>query len=155
MNVELVPALLAGVLGGVVMLLLQFGVSATGRRQFDLLGMWTSVLALGGFPVIGLVIHLAVSAAVAVLYALGFGIAGASDYGWGWGLTGAVIHWIIAGSFVGGIPDDDERRSPGPFATRLGPQIAVGFLLSHLAFGVVVGVTYFALHPAGGLEAAI
>jgi hypothetical protein len=137
------------------MLLLQAAVSAAGRRQFDLLGMWTSLLALRGFPVIGLILHLGVSAAIALLYALGFSIAGASDFGWAWGLAGAVIHWIIAGSFVGGIPDDDARRSPGPFATHLGPEIAVGFLLAHLAFGVVVGVTYFALHSAAGIESAI
>jgi hypothetical protein len=155
MNVDLVSALAAGLLGGVLMLLLQIGVSTAGRRQFDLLGMWTSLLAVHGVRVIGVIVHLAVSVAVAVLYALGFAMAGASDYGWAWGLTGAIIHWIIAGSFLGGIPDNDDRRSPGPFATRLGPEIAVGFFIAHLAFGVVVGMTYFALHPAGGFESAI
>lgn len=155
MDVQLVPALAAGLIGGLVMLLLQAGASATGRRQFDLLGMWASLLGLRELRFLGLVIHLAVSAAVSVLYVLGFRIAGASDYGWAWGLTGGVIHWIIAGSFIGAIPAHDERISPGPFGTGLGSQTAAGFLLAHLAYGLVVGVAYFALHPAGGLNSAI
>ena len=137
------------------MLLLQAAASAAGRRQFDLLGMWATLLGVGNSPVIGLAVHLAVSAAIAVLYALGFAIAEAADFGWAWGLTGGVIHWIIAGSFVGQIPTDDVNRSPGPFATRLGGVQGVGFLLAHLAFGLVVGVTYFALRTGGGWNTAI
>jgi hypothetical protein len=38
---------------------------------------------------------------------------------------------------------------------RLGPRLAGGFLVGHLAFGLVVGVTYFLLHSAGGVDAAI
>ena len=155
MKVELVPALAAGALGGAVMVLLQAAASASGRRQFDLGGMWATLVGLRNAPAVGLVIHLGVSAAIAVLYALGFAMAGASDAGWAWGLTGAVIHWIIAGSFVGQIPTDDASRSPGPFATRLGAGQAVGFLLAHLAFGLVVGIGYFALHSGGGWNSAL
>ena len=155
MNVDLGAALAAGALGGAVMFLLQIAASAAGRRQFDLGGMWATLVGLGHVPAIGLIIHLGVSAAIAVLYALGFALAGASDTGWAWGLTGSVIHWIIAGSFIGQIPTDDVSRSPGPFTTRLGAGQAVGFLLAHLAFGLVVGIAYFALHAAGGWGSAI
>jgi hypothetical protein len=153
-NVELFPAVVAGLAGGVVMVLMQVAATAT-ARQFDLLGMWATLLAIETMPVVGLAVHLAVSAAVAVLYAIGFRIAGAADYGWAWGLTGAVIHWIIAGSFLNAVPDSGQRlASPGSFAARLGAPAAVGFFLVHLAFGLVVGVVYFALHPDGGLASA-
>jgi hypothetical protein len=155
MNVELFPAVVAGLAGGVVMVLMQAAATAAARRQFDLLGMWATVLAIESMPVVGLAVHLAVSAAVAVLYAIGFRIAGAADYGWAWGLTGAVIHWVIAGSFLNVVPDRGQRlASPGSFAARLGAPAAVGFFLVHLAFGFVVGVVYFALHPDGGLASA-
>jgi hypothetical protein len=47
--------------------------------------------------------------------------------------------------------------SPGPSGrcTRLGPRVAVGFLMGYLAFGIVVGVIYFALNRGGGLDAAL
>jgi hypothetical protein len=118
--------------------------------------MWARFLGLDGVRVAGLLVHLAVSVAVAAVYALAFRLAGASDAGWAWGLTGSIIHWVVAGTFLGGAPGDgDERISgPGPFAMRLGAPAAVGFLIGHLAFGLLVGITYFAVHPAGGLDAA-
>ena len=146
---------MAGLAGGVVMVVLQVAATAAARRQFDVLGMWATLLAVEEMPAVGLVVHLAVSAAIAVLYAIGFRIAGAADYGWGWGLTGAIVHWVVAGSFLGVVPESRRRlASPGPFAARLGAPAAVGFFLVHLAFGLVVGVTYFALHSEGGLRSA-
>ena len=155
MNVELFPAVVAGVIGGAVMVVLQVAATAAARRQFDLLGMWATLLAMEAVPAVGLVVHLAVSGAIAVLYAIGFSIAGAADYGWAWGLTGAILHWLVAGSFLNGVPESERRlASPGPFAARLGAPAAVGFFVVHLAFGLVVGVTYFALHSDGGLASA-
>ena len=156
MNVELVPAVAAGLLGGIVMVLVQVAATAAARRQFDLLGMWVTLLAVENVPAVGLIVHLAVSVSVAVLYAIGFRIADASEAGWAWGLTGGVIHWIVAGSFLNVVPESERRRaSPGPFAARFGPPAAIGFLAIHLVFGLVVGVTYFFLHSGGGLNSAI
>jgi hypothetical protein len=91
------------------------------------------------------------------LYALAFRLGGATDLGVAWGLIAAVIHWIIAGTFLGIVPGDGDEAvaRPGPFAMRLGAPHAVSFFVSHLAFGALVGLTYFALHSAAGLDAAV
>lgn len=149
-NVELAPAITAGVVGGLAMLALQLvGRAQSPRVEFDVLGMWARFLALEGNQAVGLAVHLAVSSGIAVLYALSFGVAGASEAGWAWGLIAGTIHWLIAGLFLGSVPADALGRGrPGPFGMLLGPRGAVGFLLAHLGFGFIVGVTYFALRTA-------
>jgi hypothetical protein len=155
MDLELVPALTSGLIAGLLMLLVQVaGNAITHGSGFDVTAMWSRFLALEGQRSVGLVVHLAVSVAVAVVYALGFRLAGAGDTGWAWGLTGSIIHWIIAGSFLGTVPADGDVR-PGPFGMNRGAPTAVGFLVGHLAFGLVVGLTYFGMHPDGGLDAAL
>jgi hypothetical protein len=154
MDVHLGSAVVAGLIGGLVMLAVQIGGSTVGR-PFDVVAMWSRLLAVETRGA-GLLMHLAVSAAIAVIYAIVFRIAGASEAGWAWGLTGGVIHWIVAGSFIGAMPGDDARGDgPGPFAMRLGSSAAFGFLVGHLAFGTIVGIAYFALHPEGGFLTAI
>ena len=158
MNVELLPAVVAGLVGGVAMLALQLARVGDARaRQFDLLAMWARFLALEAQPAAGVIVHLGVSAAIAVLYAIAFRLAGAVDTGWAWGVIGGVIHWIVAGSFLGTVASDRNAATtePGPFAMRAGSTVAVGFLVAHLAFGVIVGLVYFGLHSGGGINAAL
>lgn len=140
------------------MALLNLGMAATGRPTFDLTRMWAAFLGLPGQQVIGFAVHLAVSVAVAALYAVGFALAGAADVGWAWGLVGATLHWLVGGVFLASVPATDDGRpspAPGPFAMRLGAPAALTFLAAHVAFGLVVGVSYFALHSGGGLDAAL
>jgi hypothetical protein len=152
--IELLPALAAGLLGGAVMLAFQFGVTAR-IRGFDFLLLWASLMALEGRRSIGVIVHFLVSAAVAVLYAMGFAVADVSDAGWAWGLVGGVVHWLAAGSFIGVNGGDPDRlRVPGPFGMRLGAAVTLGFLVAHLVYGLVVGVAYFSL-SAGGFSAAL
>jgi hypothetical protein len=110
MNVELLPALAGGLLGGVVMAVLQLLLAPTRWAGFDLLNMWARFVGFDGQRAVGLVVHLAVSAAVAVVYAIGFSVAGASDAGWAWGLAGAIIHWIVGGLFLAAVPADEKQN---------------------------------------------
>ena len=140
------------------MIVIQIGAATIARAaSFDLLLMWARFLALPDSRAAGLVVHLGLSCAIAAVYALAFGLAGVSDAGWAWGLTAAGIHWLVAGLFLGAVPDAerDGPSGPGPFGMRVGAGFPVGFLIAHLVFGVVVGVVYVALHPGGGLEAAL
>jgi len=148
MNVELVPALASGLLGGVVMAVLQLLLAPTRWAGFDLLNMWARFVGFDGQRAVGVVVHLAVSAAVAVVYGIGFSVAAASDAGWAWGLTGSIIHCIVGGLFLAAVPADETRNvpAPGPFGIRLGSSVPIAFLAGHLAFGVTVGLAYFALH---------
>jgi hypothetical protein len=161
MIVELIPLLAAGVAGGLAMLAAQIAASAAGAgRAVDLTGLWSALLGLRerGTPVAGFLLHLLVSVGVAAGYAMGFRVAGVMDMGWAWGLVGGVIHWVAAGTFLAVAAGDGgavAAELPGPFARRLGPGGAVAFLVAHLLFGLVAGVVYFALHSAGGVQAAL
>ena len=80
MPVAFAPAIVAGLIGGGVMVLLD-RLIRPGRSagRFDILEMWSTLLSLRARSTYAsLVIHLAVSASIAVLYALGFRLAGAA-----------------------------------------------------------------------------
>ena len=157
MKVELVPALVAGALGGATMLVL--ALIGPSRTRFDVAGLWAQVLGLpsGSGRIAGFVVHLAVSGAVGVLYALAFRLAEATDAGLAWGVVGSVIHWLAAGAYLALRRHDDRPPAdkPAAFGSDLGPAVALGVLVAHLAYGAVFGVAYFALHPSGGLGAAL
>jgi len=65
-----------------------------------------------------------------------------------WGLLFGAGHWALSGMALGMMPVLHPRvrtgalENPGPFATGMGPITALGFLLVHLLFGVVVAVFY-------------
>lgn len=65
-----------------------------------------------------------------------------------WGLLFGAVHWLISGMALGMMPmvhpwvRDGRLENPGPFAMALGPMTAMGFLMLHLLFGVLVGVLY-------------
>ncbi|MDP8905110.1 MAG: hypothetical protein M3N29_07325 [Chloroflexota bacterium] len=153
MPVEFVPAVIAGVVAGVVMtaMLLMVKLANVGL-QMDMHRTWGAMLRMYGTTgwLVGLIIHLVLSGAVGILYAVGFAILGVSDNLWLWGLIGGFVHWLIAGMFMGALdtmhPEIPDREpDPGAFALKFGVPDVPGFLMTHLAYGVVVGVAYAAL----------
>ncbi len=164
MEFEFWPAVLAGVIGGAVM----FGTRLMMKKvvgvdlKMDITRIWGTMLGVHATAgrVLGLIIHLLVSAAIALAYAWGFAyIFGVRDNLWLWGLIGGVIHWIIAGLFLAMVPvmhpEIPERRpAPGAFAKNFGVPDVPGFLMGHLLYGVVVGMLYASFHTGGGWNAA-
>lgn len=65
-----------------------------------------------------------------------------------WGLLFGAVHWMLSGMMMGMMPimhplvRRGEMENPGPFATSMGMMTAMGFLMLHLLFGVVVAVLY-------------
>lgn len=66
----------------------------------------------------------------------------------GVGLLLGLIHWVIVGMGLGMIPSmhqlmrAGQMQAPGVFALRYPLPTAMGFLMLHLVFGVVVSVLY-------------
>ncbi len=123
----------------------------------DIARVWGTMLTLHGTLgwLVGLLIHLVGSGGIALIYAWVFDWIGADDHLWLWGLTGGVIHWVIAGLFFAILPPlhpeiPEERPAPGAFLARFGAPSVPVFLVGHAMFGVVVGVLYALLHPEGG-----
>jgi uncharacterized membrane protein YagU involved in acid resistance len=149
MEFQFWPAVFAGLVGGLVMSMLDWMMKPMGMRM-DPHHMWGTMMKLRGGAgyTMGLVVHLVLSAAIALLYALFFDIVGAEQNLWAWGLLGGVIHWAIAGGMVMPMvpamhPEIPEREpAPGMFVKNYGGLDAMGFLMSHLLYGLVVGIIY-------------
>ena len=149
---DVVGAIVAGLIGGAVMAaLLYIGIAMMPAQMrinlFLMLG--TMMLPVGVVAyVLGAMVHAMMSVA--------FGLAHAGVYATGiepnvgWGLLFGAVHWVAVGIGLGMIPimhrgmRAAEIEKPGMFALSLGAMTAMGFLVLHLVFGVVVGVVYAA-----------
>ncbi len=159
MPLAILPAAIVGLVGGFLMTLTRMALRIAGvDLRLDVLRMWGSLLPRTPVDprVLGLVIHLAGSAAIAVLFAWAFEILAVSSAVWLWGLVGGFVLWVAAGVFLAIVPlvhreIPEQAATPGAFARNLGRADVVAFLVGHLLYGVVVGVLYASLHPRGAL----
>lgn len=159
---ELWPAMLAGIAGGLVMEAARWLPAAFGRGlTLEFLHTWGTLVGATRTALrpIGLVVHVLGSAAVALLYAAAFDLLGAADALWAWGLAAAAVHLSLAGFVVARIPATRADRpaarlEPGLFASRLGERDTAAFILTHLVYGLAVGVTYALAHSGGRADLA-
>ncbi len=152
MEFEFWPAVLAGLIGGGVMSMLDWTMKPMGMR-LDPHHMWATMMKMRGGAgyIVGVMFHFIISAAIALIYAIGFDVVGADDDLWAWGLLGGAVHWMIGGGMVMPMvpalhPEIPEREPrPGLFVKNYGSFDVAGFLMTHLAYGLVVGISYAAL----------
>ena len=68
-----------------------------------------------------------------------------------WGIVFGVIHWMVSGMGLGMMPTmhplikRGDMAEPGAFALSYPSMTAMGFLMLHVVFGVLVGASYSAL----------
>lgn len=164
MELELWPALFAGVAGGIMMeMATVVPRAADAGVKLDLHRMWGTMLGLRN-PVAGLVgtvVHLVVSALIGLAYAWALdAVVDARGGLWVWGLVGGVVHWAIAGLFMGAVLPLLHRgigRTHPPtgfFASQLGIEDVAAFFFGHLLYGVTFGVMYAYLWAGAGAERA-
>jgi hypothetical protein len=149
MGIQFWPAVIAGLTGGLVMSALDWMMKPVGMRM-DPHHMWGTMMKMHGAAgyTMGFVVHMVMSAGIALLYAAFFSVVGAEQNLWAWGLLGGAIHWAIAGGMVmpmvpamhPEIPEEQPR--PGMFVKNYGGVDVLGFLTTHLAYGVVVALVY-------------
>jgi hypothetical protein len=161
MPFEFWPAVFAGMIAGLFMEMPMAMKLAGVPMKMDMLLTWGTMMKVHGNAgrALGMGIHLMLSAAVALIYALGFNVLNATGAFWAWGLLGGLIHWAIAGMVLSMIPamhpEMPERvPAPGAYVRSFGPLDMGGFLMGHLLYGLAVGVFYALFHSAGGVEAA-
>lgn len=162
MDIEYLPALIAGLVGGAVMFAMRLMMKAAGvDLKMDVARMWGTMMKIHGTAglMVGLLIHLVVSALIALIYVWAFKLLGADDLYVLWGLLGGAIHWVIAGVFLAMVPamhpEMPERVTPpGAFAKNFGAPDVPIFLVGHLLYGAVVAVLYAYLHTNGGSDIA-
>ncbi len=162
MEFQLVPALLAGLIAGVIMEGSVYMQKAMGlpvkQNIFRTWGQNLLGIRGGAGYVAGFGFHELIALVAAPLYALFFQAIGADGNLWLWGLVGGLIHYMIAGPVVMKIPSlDPETGAIGAqgFAYKnYGALDVVTSLMGHLIFGASTGILYALLHSMGGSTAA-
>jgi hypothetical protein len=154
-------AIVAGLVGGVAMTVLAWLVRLAGLQMNAEMMLGSMVSSSPGATtwLIGFVIHLMISALIALIYAWGFERvthrAGAVV-----GLGFAVIHVIIAGFVMAMIPAihpmiPESMPAPGAFMANMGATFIALFVIEHLLYGAIVGALYGPVeHPAAGRPVA-
>ncbi len=156
-DVELGPAILAGLIAGAIMegpvylqkalgLPVKQNIFRTWGRMFGLRG--------GSGYVVGLLFHEVLAAVIAVAYAVFFRLIGVDGNLWLWGLIGALVHYTLAGPVVKILPSlDPETGEVGRqgFAYRnYGGLDVVTSFVGHVSFGLLTGILYGYFHSTGG-----
>ena len=147
-------AILAGIVGGIAMTILAWlgrsaGVQLDGEMM---LGTMLGSAPGTGTWLTGFVMHVMLSALIALVYAVGFEYV-THRAGAGLGLAFSLIHIVIAGLFMAMMPAlhpmiPEQMPAPGPFLVNMGPAIVSLFIIEHLMYGAIVGGLYGAVvHP--------
>jgi hypothetical protein len=146
MNV--IGAVVAGILGTVVIsMMMAFG-PRMGMPKMDIVGMLATMFDPQGNRTLGWIIHFMMgiifSLAYAALWAVGIGSPTLL-----WGLVFGGVHWLFAGLAMGAVPvahagiKEGTVQAPGVFMLNQDGLMAfVGGLMGHMLFGLVVALVY-------------
>ncbi len=139
MNV--VAAVIAGLVGTVVMTMLMVVAPAMGMPKMDIVGMLGSMFTTnkGTATVVGWVVHLMLGAVFAIIYAFAWS-QGIGSPNWLWGLIFGAVHAVVAIVMMPTM----MRMHPRPPKTAAGPMTMAGQLIGHMLFGLVVALVYAA-----------
>ena len=152
---DVVAAVIAGLGGGAVMIVILYGGIAMmpeqmKMNQLRLLG--TMMLPDGAMAYVGgAMIHAVMSVGFALIHVGFYSAFGLENNLVLWGLLFGVVHWTVAGMGMGMMPmmhlgiKNGTIEAPGFFAMSYPMMTSVGFLMLHLVFGVVVAAVYGAL----------
>jgi hypothetical protein len=147
-------AVVSGLIGGAVLIAVVYMGILMMPQQMKmniLLLLGTMMVPAGVLAyVLGLMMHAGASAAFGLIHVGVFEVLDIEPNA-AWGLLFGLGHWAVAGMAMGMMPmmhpriKGGEMAAPGPFALGYPPMTAVGFLMVHLIYGVLVGGLYGAL----------
>ncbi len=148
---NLLSAIIAGIVGTVVMTLVMQMAPRMGLPKMDIVGLLGSMFGAPGNRALGLLLHGMMGIVFALIYAA-LWAAGWGAPTWLYGLVFGAIHWLIVGAIMAGMPmlhagiRSGQVPAPGAYMTRLGgAQAFMGGLMGHLLYGLVVAWLYGAL----------
>ncbi len=143
----------AGLLAGAIMLIpIYLGrMMMPDQMKMDLLKMLgTMMMPVSGMTYgIGLMIHAAMSIIFALVHVAFFQLFDIDSSYALWGLLFGAVHWAGVGIAFGMMKSSVHRgirdgavQAPGFFGLDMGMMTAVGILMVHLIYGVLVGAFY-------------
>lgn len=148
-------AFLAGVIGGMVMGMMLMVAHSSSMTPLNM-AMYQGSMMLGETSStawwLGMFSHLMISGLIGIIYAVGFEyITKASS--WLIGAGFGIVHWLIAGVFLGMMSmmhplmqAGGELAPPGFFATNFGMFSIIAVLVLHVIYGAIVGLIYNSNH---------
>lgn len=160
-------AILAGLAGGAAMaVILYMGIIMLPQQMkmnlFMMLGSMALPVGAAAF-LMGAMVHAGMSAVFGLVHAAAFSILDIDSNQAAWGLLFGGVHWAVVGMALGMLPlmhprlrragkglaanagdsdPDGLLDAPGFYALNYPMMTALGFLMLHLLFGVVVGALY-------------
>ena len=134
-------SIIAGLLGTLVMTVLMVMAPRMGMPKMDIIGMLGTMFTAseGTARLIGTPAHFMMGVIFAIIYSLiwSFGIGSPT---WLWGLIFGAVHAVVVMVILPAV----TKMHPRPPQMESGPLMMVGLLMAHLAFGLVVALTYAA-----------
>ncbi len=145
-------AILAGLIGGAVMaVILYMGIIMLPQQMkmnlFMMLGTMMLPAGVAAFAM-GAMIHAGMSIVFGLIHGAVFAALDIDSAQAAWGLLFGLGHWAVVGMALGMLPlmhpriRSGEIDAPGFYALSYPPMTAMGFLMLHLVFGVIVGALY-------------
>ena len=138
---------MAGLVGGIAMTAVGWVARRLGMEMNAEMMLGTMMVAPGLTAwLLGFMMHLVISALIALVYAWGFEHV-THRAGLAVGLGFAVIHVVIAGMVMAMIPAihpmiPEQMPAPGAFLTNMGAAFTALFVIEHLLYGAIVGAVY-------------
>jgi len=142
----------AGAIATLVMTAIMYMGKAMMPRQMpmDILYMLGSMMTLQKTPayLTGTMLHAGAGIGYAAIHVALFVAFDFEDNLWAWGLLFGAVHWAIMGMVMGMMGSMHPRMksgdvpAPGFFVMNFPPMNAMGFLMVHLVYGVLVGALY-------------
>ncbi|MFQ5878916.1 MAG: hypothetical protein ACE5IZ_01915 [Dehalococcoidia bacterium] len=155
MDFEAGWAVVAGLVGGAVMTgILYMGIfMMPNQMKMNLLLLLGTMMVPAGVVayMMGAMMHAGASAIFGIIHGAVFSAGDITDAAAAWGLLFGLVHWAVAGMALGMMPmmhprvRNGEMAAPGFYALNYPPLTAMGFLMLHLVYGVLVGALYEAL----------
>ena len=154
MGFETGPAIGAGILGGGIMsMMLYMGIAMMPRQM-----IMNLFLMLGTMMVRDTKMAYVAGAMMHAVMSIGFGLLHVAFYNAfdlesalvAWGIIFGLVHWVITGMMLGMMPvmhplmRTGRVDAPGAFALGYPRATAMGFLMLHVVFGILVGAFYTA-----------
>ena len=155
MSFETGPAIGAGIIGGGIMsLMLYMGIAMMPRQMKMNLFLMLGTMMVADTKmayVADAMMHGAMSIVFGLLHVAFYNAFDLGSALVAWGVVFGLVHWIVTGVMLGMVPmmhplmRAGRMDAPGAFALGYPPATALGFLMLHVVFGVLVGAFYTAL----------
>ena len=148
-------AIVAGIIGGVIMsVALYMGIAMMPRQMKMNLFLMLGTMMVRDTKmayVAGAMMHIGMSVVFGLIHVALYQAFGLESALVAWGVLFGLGHWVITGMGLGMMPvmhpliRTGQMDAPGAFATNYPTMTAMGFLMLHVLFGILVASFYTAL----------